>query len=91
MHISVRLQQNGVGAIAVNGHDISNAVTGLTIGAGPGQAPYVQMTLRGVVDLTTPARIELPPETVQALQTLGWTPPTDHAPGGTPASPGGTP
>ncbi|MFE6304976.1 hypothetical protein [Nocardiopsis sp. NPDC057823] len=76
----------GRGVITLEGREISNAVSGFTLEAAPGE--YTTLTLR--IDaahtrrLVGQAEVILPDDTVNLLLSLGWTPPPagSDAPGG---------
>ncbi|MBD2900759.1 hypothetical protein amrb99_97680 [Actinomadura sp. RB99] len=66
--------------IAINGTDISAAVSDATITLRAGDVPEVDLTLHTYeidrMDLPNP-QIHIPAETRDALILLGWTPPDD--------------
>ena len=64
--------------ITIDGHDISNALTGLTLEIGVGKVPTATLDLL-LIDTTeyqdAETRILIPEATRDTLVALGWTPP----------------
>ncbi|MDN5854347.1 MAG: hypothetical protein L0K86_16135 [Actinomycetia bacterium] len=76
---TVVLRANGTCSIMIGGHDITQAVQAVTITAAPDR--HLRVTLDVAADvLATPTReqITLPDRVLDALLTLGWTPPHNH-------------
>jgi hypothetical protein len=67
--------------VEIDGHDITNAVRGLTIHGEAGSLADITLDLL-ILDVTEMqdehARIFIPEETRAALLALGWTPPPDE-------------
>lgn len=68
---------SGRGTVRVDGHDISNAVTGINVGVKAGELTLVILNL--AVDTSRldgrDVIVDVPVETAFALERLGWTPP----------------
>lgn len=68
-------------SITVDGHDISTALTEISVAMRAGQHTEATLNLR-YIDVTevqdTETRILVPGETRDALVALGWTPPADE-------------
>jgi len=66
--------------VTIDGHDISRALTGLTLSIGVGQIPTATLDLL-LIDATqfqdAEARILIPEATRETLLALGWTEPDD--------------
>ncbi|MCU1612610.1 MAG: hypothetical protein JWO98_150 [Frankiales bacterium] len=85
---TVRITANGPHAteVSIDGTDIRNALTGLTLRMGVGDIPRmtVDLLLLDVTELQdAEAQVLIPDATVEALVALGWTPPVDPAPADT--------
>jgi hypothetical protein len=80
----LQLDTTGVGTyrLTLDGTDISNAVQAVDVSLKPGQLPGVTLHLRvfevGAGELDH-SQVVIPPETVEMLVGLGWTPPSDAA------------
>jgi hypothetical protein len=72
----------GRARIEVNGHDISNAVSGMDLRLRPGEIPELNLDLR-VLDVSSvdSAEVEvfIPSQVHDALVKLGWSPPQEEA------------
>jgi len=78
---AVRITRNGIGhRLELDGRDISNEVTGLTLEIRPPETLIVLTLLPGGLDVETAARVGVNDTTAEVLKALGWTPPPD--PGG---------
>jgi hypothetical protein len=73
----------GTAEVLLNGQDIANALTGLTLDMGVGKVPTATLDLL-LIDTTkvqdAETRIFIPDATREALLALGWTPPTEPEP-----------
>jgi len=81
--LPVRITRQGVGhRVEVGGHDLSNAITGLSLEIDPRVGPVLRLELvAGPVDVETGAVVRVDDVGAEALRALGWTPP-DAEPGG---------
>lgn len=63
--------------ILVNGVDIADACVGYTLRAHVGEMPHleVDMIVLHPAEVDGDAEVTVPPDTVEALIALGWTPP----------------
>ena len=70
--------------VAVDGVDITHAVTAVDVAIAPNTLPVVTLRLSALAaDLElTPANVRLPDKTCAVLVALGWTPPPPTAGGG---------
>lgn len=70
----ITLNANGTGTVLVGDHDISNAVSQITLTADPWKSCDATVQL-GRVELEADAGIRVDDRTRDALLALGWTPP----------------
>lgn len=80
MHLQLALGRVG-GTVLVDGVDISQALTGITLKASADEPHEVTLRLAmDRVDATVEAAATVPRETRDALVALGWTPPAELEP-----------
>ena len=73
---AVRIARQGTGhRLEVDGRDIANEVTGLTLEIRPPEVFLTLAMLPGDLDIETAAVIRVDDRTAAALELLGWTPP----------------
>lgn len=75
--LRVRYRGPNNAVVEVDGHDISNMVVGVAVGARVGEVALatLELQLRRGAEVDGPAIVRLAPETEQLLKALGWTPP----------------
>jgi hypothetical protein len=68
----------GRAQLLLDGHDVSYAISGVTVSCHVGQLPVVTVQLAvHPLDVDGEAVILIPEPTQRMLITLGWTPPTE--------------
>jgi hypothetical protein len=76
--VELQLDGRGLGTIAVDGHDLTNAANGIEIVSRAGHPTTVKLSLVVVGQLLTAnlaADVQLDEDTLALLDRLGWTPP----------------
>lgn len=76
--VHIELRGGTGGTVRVGEHDISRAVQYLQITSGPSGSSVVLDLLVPVTLVEGSPVVTLPPNTVAALEHLGWTPPADR-------------
>jgi hypothetical protein len=73
--------EKGLGhCVELDGHDIANAILGLTVAFKGGEMPTasLDLVLDEIPTETEDVRVHLPDETRDLLVRLGWTPPAEE-------------
>lgn len=73
-HVAIKLDGIG-GTVTVGDHDISDAIAGLTLHAGHGQLPSLEVDLVLLTGEVAAGEVDIPESTEAALLALGWMPP----------------
>jgi len=73
--VSLNIDHRGLGSVHLNGHDLSNVVSGFEIDGHTGSTPAIMLHLRGGLAADLNAHVDLDSPTRQLLTLLGWTPP----------------
>ncbi|HKX69886.1 MAG TPA: hypothetical protein VJM75_01605 [Acidimicrobiales bacterium] len=77
----ISLDAEGMGAVEVDGQDISRTVRGLTLSAEVNHLPRLILDLRLFTsEVEGQAQVHIPADTAATLVALGWTPPDDGQP-----------
>ncbi len=80
--VKIRLNGESVGTVEVGGHDMSSDLNWVSLSAGVGNIPRVELGLLAVsLDAELRAEVELSDPSQAALMALGWTPPRDPSEG----------
>jgi hypothetical protein len=78
-HVQIKLGSTGLGSVVIDGHDVSNNVSGFRLQSRVGQPTWLELSFPAVhpEDVDVSALVRLSPETRQMLCELGWTPPAE--------------
>ena len=80
--VEIDLNAVGLGAITLDGHDVSTGVRGVTFRSEVGNLTEVtlDMVVRQGARASGEAQVIIPDDTAKALRVLGWTPPVGAVP-----------
>lgn len=81
--IGLNLSKFGDGQVVINGVDVSDVVSAeIALTNDSRTGPVLTVRVLGAVEAAAEGRVEVDAATAQALEALGWTPPTAAARGG---------
>lgn len=72
-HVVIKIDETGRGSLQIDGIDMSNVVSGVSIQAATGEVPRVVLTIpTAPIAAELDADVDLDAETAEALRSLGW-------------------
>lgn len=78
-HVRIAQSENGSHVVAINGHEVQHATEALNLSIAAQKIPVLRLHLAAIVpDVATSAYVVLDNSTIEALKSMGWTPPGEQ-------------